>query len=81
MWAAPGLVLLGEWDHDAGCPGGGDTGMRWSCRTMKYDTAQCGKKRGLGYDPHLCLRKAIYRTTVQTGENEIVIHNAHDTVR
>lgn len=42
MWhfsALSSISAEGEWDHNASCPGGGDTGMRSSRSTGKHYTA------------------------------------------
>lgn len=39
MWLFSSLSAEGEWDHNASCPGGGDTGMQWSWITEEHYTA------------------------------------------
>lgn len=44
----PPLTALnaeGEWDCDASCPGGGDTGMQSSCSSKEHCTPLCWRKK------------------------------------
>lgn len=56
------VAAEGEWDHDAGCPGGGDAGMRWSLR----NTHHVGEKRR---DLH---RSTIKNLLVYSCKKEII---------
>lgn len=47
MWHFAALSSIGaeeEWDHNASCPGGGDTGMRSSRSTGKRYTPRYGEE-------------------------------------
>lgn len=49
MWSlAAWEMLRGEWDHNASCPGGGDTGMQSSRSPLRNTTPHDGGKRRPG---------------------------------